>query len=104
MTTEQAPTGGDRTARKRLIFALCAVVAAGVAVVFATIGDGVNIPEATGTRRILIDYAHTAVWVFLAAAFGVGALTGRWGQVAQWLAGGAAACYLTFLVAVFVAR
>lgn len=88
MTSEPVPTRGDGTARKRLIFGLCAAVAAAVAIVFATIGDGVDVPEASGTR-ILVDYAHIAVWVLLAAAFGVGAWHGRWGRVAEWFAGAA---------------
>ncbi|MDQ7992828.1 MAG: hypothetical protein AAGC63_06610 [Propionicimonas sp.] len=92
----------DPVRRSRLLFGAGAVIATVVAVVFATVGDGVIVPEATGVRGFVIDYAHTAVWVLLAVALGTAASRGRWTPWAGRLAVAALVLYLGFLAAVFL--
>lgn len=92
---------GAADPRRRRLFAAGAVVAAVVAVVFATVGDGVDV-EADGLRGLLVDHAHTAVWVLLAAALGIAAVAGRWHRVAGWCATAALVLYVAFLAALFV--
>jgi len=90
--------------RRRLWFGLGAVLAAAVALVFATIGDGVTVPGATGVRALLVDYGHTVVWVLLAIALGIAAAHGRWSAWAGRIATAALVLYLAFLAAVFLAQ
>lgn len=87
--------------RRRLGWGAAAAGAAGVAVVFATVGDGVGVPGATGLRRLLVEHGHTAVWLLLAAAFGVAAVRDGWRWPARPLALAAGAASLMFLAAVF---
>ena len=77
------------------------VAALVVAVVFLTVGDGVT-SEATGLRRVVVDYGHAATWLMLATALGLTA----WGKArksvvnaAWWLA---LVFYVSFLAAVFI--
>lgn len=88
--------------RTRLRFAVATVAAAVVATVFATVGDGVDVPQASGLRRVLIDVGHVAVWVLLSVALLLAAIAGRWTRASQMLAVTAGVLYLAFLVAVFV--
>ena len=83
-------------------YALAAVGAGAVAVVFATIGDGVDVPGATGLRRLVIEGGHQLVWALLAAAFVIAAARGRWSPIAQAMAVAAGVVYAVFLFAVFV--
>ncbi|HYP73616.1 MAG TPA: hypothetical protein VEP72_05955 [Microbacterium sp.] len=89
-------------APRRRWFTLAAVVAAVVAVVFSTVGDGVEVPDATGVRRVIVDLGHQAVWALLAGAFAAAAARGRWGRPSQVLAVAAGILYLVFLSAVFL--
>ena len=89
-------------APRRRWFTLAAVVAAVVAVVFSTVGDGVEVPDATGARRVIVDLGHQGVWVLLAGALAAAATRGRWGRPSQVLAVGAGILYLVFLSAVFL--
>ncbi|MEO3786817.1 hypothetical protein ABGB12_26115 [Actinocorallia sp. B10E7] len=57
-----------------------AVAAAGVTVVFATVGDGVD-AEARGVRGAVLEHGHTAVWVLLTAALTITAV----GRGPRWL-------------------
>ena len=90
--------------RRRLWFTMAAIAAAAVATVFATIGDGVDVPDADGPRAVVIDAGHTTVWVLLAAAFALAAVRGRWGRVSNGVALTGGAVYVAFLLAVFVWR
>ncbi|WP_312676592.1 hypothetical protein [Microbacterium sp.] len=87
---------------RRRWYALGAIAAAVVAIVFATIGDGVEVADATGLRRLVVDVGHQLVWALLAGAFAVAAARGRWGRIAQTLAVAAGILYLLFLFAVFL--
>ena len=87
---------------RRFGWGAAAAAAAGVAVVFATVGDGVEVPGATGPRQLLVEHGHTAVWLLLAAAFGVATVHDGWTRPANALAVAAGAGYLTFLAAVFL--
>lgn len=79
-----------------------AVVAAGVTVVFATIGDGVD-SKGSGAVRWITEYGHTATWALLTAALSLVAV----GRGPKWLVDGlfwaALGCYAAFLGAVFIA-
>ncbi len=88
--------------RNRLWYALGAVAAATVAGLFATVGDGVSVPEASGWRALLVDHGHTVTWVLLAVALAAAAVSAGWNRFAGAVAIAAAACYLAFLLAVFV--
>jgi hypothetical protein len=87
---------------KRPLFALAALGAAAVTAVFATVGDGVEVPDASGLRALVVDAGHTAVWALLALAFAIAAVRGRWTRVSNGIAIAAGILYLVFLVAVFV--
>jgi hypothetical protein len=73
-----------------------------VAVVFATIGDGVALQE-TGWRGLVADHGHTAVWALLAAACGIAAGQRRWSRAAGAVAAVALVLYLLFLAVVLTA-
>ena len=94
-------TTGTRV-RRRLWYILAAVAASIVAIVFATVGDGVEVADADGPRRVIVDLGHQLVWALLAGAFAVAAVRNRWGRVSQTLAVAAGILYLLFLFAVFL--
>lgn len=73
-----------------------------VTILFATVGDGVAVPQAQGLRRIIVDHAHTLTWLLLTVAFGLAAVRGSWSRHSQWLALAAGGCYLVYLANVFV--
>jgi hypothetical protein len=73
-----------------------------VAVVLATIGDGVDTGDATGVRRLLLDHGHTLTWLLLALALGNAAVRDAWGPTSKVLAVGAAVSYVLFLAAVLL--
>lgn len=94
---------GERPARpRRAWFAAAAAASALIATVFATVGDGVEVPTASGVRAVVIDAGHTLVWLLLALAFLSAAVRGRWGRLSQVLALAAGGLYLLFLSAVFL--
>lgn len=95
----EAASPGTLGARRRGWYAAAALAAAAVAVVFATVGDGVDV-AADGWAALLIDHGHTAVWVVLAAALGTAAVAGRWQRASGTLAGTALVIYGLFLIAV----
>lgn len=88
--------------RARVWFGAGTAVAATVAVVFATVGDGVPPSDGDGWRATVVDHGHTAVWVLLAAALAVATARGRWTRISSALAWGALACYAAFLAVTFV--
>ncbi len=88
--------------RRRLWYLVAALGASAVAILFATVGDGVDVPDATGLRRVVLDTGHQLVWVLLGGAFAVAAARGRWSGVSQALALGGGVVYVVFLVAVFL--
>lgn len=92
-------TGAPSPPRQRRMSAAAAGVAAIIAIVFATIGDGVE-AQAQGWAGAIAAYGHTAVWALLAAAFGVAAALGRWQRLSGGLALAALALYLTFVAVV----
>lgn len=88
--------------KRRWLYAAAAAAAGAVVVLFSTVGDGVEVPGATGAVRLIIDAGHQTVWGLLALAFAAAAIRGRWGRVAQVLAVSAGVAYLAFLAAVFL--
>jgi hypothetical protein len=97
-------TAPEPTGHHRVWFTLAAAVALVVTVIFGTVGDGVDVPEATGLRAFVIDGGHTAVWALLTAAFAIAAVRRRWNPVSNGLAVAAGVIYAVFLIAVFVWR
>jgi hypothetical protein len=97
-----APERAGRTAPRRRWFALAAAGAAAVTIVFATVGDGVEVADATGLRAFVVDAGHIAVWALLTVAFAVAAVRGRWTRVANGIALAGGAVYVAFLAAVFL--
>lgn len=95
-------TTEDRAGRTRLLFGAGAAAALVVALVFATVGDGVGRGEADGVRGLVVEHGHTLVWVLLTAALAIAALQRRWGRLSQVLAVGAGGAYAAFLGAVFL--
>jgi hypothetical protein len=91
-------------ASRRGWLAAGAATAAAVTVVFATVGDGVEVPEATGLRAVVVDVGHTAVWALLTVAFAIAAVRGKWSPLSNRIAVAAGAVYAAFLVAVFLWR
>jgi hypothetical protein len=94
----------EPSGRQRVVFSLAAAIALVVTVVFATVGDGVDVPDAVGLRAVVVDGGHTAVWALLTVAFAIAAVRGRWGRVSNGVAVAAGILYAVFLIAVFVWR
>lgn len=88
--------------RSRFRFAAAAVGALAVTVVFGTIGDGVEVSDADGLRKVIVDFGHLLVWVLLTIAFTIAAVRGRWSTPSQVAAITAGALYALFLFAVFL--
>lgn len=101
-TSADTATEPRRGTRKRVLFGLATVAATTVAVIFATIGDGVEVPSAHGLRHLIVEHGHTVVWVLLAAAFAIATLRGRWTRPANGVAIAAGVTYAVFLLAVFL--
>lgn len=97
-------TGGRRpvAAGKRWGYALATAGALAVTIVFATVGDGVEVAGTTGLRRVVIDVGHTAVWALLTAAFGTAGVRSGWNRFSNGLALAAGATYGVFLLAVLI--
>lgn len=94
--------GASVPGRQRALYAGAAAIAGVVTIVFATIGDGVEVPEASGLRAFIVDVGHVLVWALLTVAFAAAAVVGRWGRLSQIVAVGALAVYALFLVAVLL--
>jgi hypothetical protein len=73
-----------------------------VVAVFATVGDGLPASGDGGLRGVLVDHAHLATWVLLAAAFAVAAARGRWTSASTAFAAAGGVLYAAFLLAVVV--
>jgi hypothetical protein len=99
-----SPTTGPPTRRPRVLYSLASAAALVVTVVFSTVGDGVDVPDAAGLRRVIVDGGHIGVWALLTVAFAIAAVRGRWGRVSNGIALAAGALYAVFLIAVFVWR
>ena len=97
MTGERRPAAAGR----RRGYALAAAGALAVTIVFATVGDGVEV-AATGPRRVVVDLGHTAVWALLTAAFGTAAVRSGWSRFSNGLALAAGATYGVFLLSVLI--
>lgn len=96
-------TAGTSAPRGRRRWYLAAALgASAVAILFATVGDGVEVPDATGFRRVVLDVGHQLVWALLGGAFAVAAARGRWSGVSQALAVAGGVTYAFFLFAVFL--
>ena len=93
---------GRVAAGRRRGYALAAAGALAVTLVFATVGDGVEVAAATGPRRVVVDLGHTAVWALLTAAFGTAAVRSGWNRLSNGLALAAGATYGVFLLAVLI--
>lgn len=96
----------QQASRARVLFGAAAAVALVVAVVFASVGDGVEVEvaEATGLRAVVIEGGHTLVWVLLAIAFAIATVRAKWSRLSNVLAIAAGITYAAFLIAVFVWR
>lgn len=88
--------------RVRRWYGIAAAGTLAVTILFATIGDGVEVPEATGLRHIIVAFGHTLVWALLTLAFSIATIRGRWSKPSQILAITAAISYGLFLFAVFI--
>ena len=97
MTTSTPP--GARTRRWYGIAAAGTLI---VTMIFATVGDGVEVSEATGLRHTVIAFGHTLVWALLTVAFVIAAVRGQWSKPSQIVAVAAAISYGLFLFAVFI--
>ncbi|WP_425837577.1 hypothetical protein [Microbacterium sp. PA5] len=104
MSAADGPRPPRGAGSRRPWFLAATAAATAVTVVFATVGDGVEVPGATGLRALVVDVGHTAVWALLAGAFAIAAARGRWTPPSNRLALAAAVVYAVFLVAVFVWR
>jgi hypothetical protein len=82
-------------------FAAAAALAAVVTLVFATVGDGVDV-GAEGVPGLVLDHAHTAVWALLTVALAVAALTGRWQRASSAVATVALVVYVLFLASLLL--
>jgi hypothetical protein len=110
VASRQAPRPARHTARvketapsrARVGFALGALVALLIAVVFLTLGDGSD-ASADGWRGPILEYGHALVWLLLAAGLGVAALRQQWNRASSALCGTAGIGYLIFLGALFTA-
>jgi hypothetical protein len=90
--------------RARALFGAAATIALVVTVVFATVGDGVEVAAATGLRAVVVEGGHTLVWALLAIAFAIATVRARWSRLSKGLAIAAGITYAVFLIAVFVWR
>lgn len=86
--------------RTRVGFALAAVAATMIAVVFLVLGDGVD-STAAGWRGPVLEFGHAAVWFVLAAGLAVAAVRQRWTRASSVLCGVAGVGYLAFLTTLF---
>ena len=93
---------GESSTRTRALFVGAALISLVVTVVFATVGDGVAVAEATGLRAVVVEAGHTLVWALLAAAFAIAAARARWSRLSNAIAITAGVVYLLFLIAVFL--
>lgn len=93
---------GTRTSRIR--YGLCTAGALTIAVVFSTIGDGVDVPEATGLRALAVNLGHSVVWMLLTVAFAIATALARWSRVSNVIGIAAGVTYVVFLAAVFIGR
>ena len=69
---------------------------------FATVGDGVEVQEATGLHHLTVVFGHTLVWRLLTIAFIIATIRGRWSKPSQVFAVAAGIGYGLFLFAVFL--
>lgn len=86
--------------RTRVGFALAALAASMIAVVFLVLGDGVD-SSADGWRGPVLEYGHAAVWLLLAAGLAVAAARQRWSRASSVLCAMAGVGYLAFLTTLF---
>lgn len=99
---EGPPTPANTTSRSRLLFAFAAGAALVVSVIFATVGDGVDVPDATGLRAAVVECGHILVWMLLTLAFTIAAVRGRWTRLAGLVALVAGLSYAVFLISVLL--
>jgi len=97
MTTSSPPD-----ARVRWWHGIAAAVALAITIVFTTVGDAVEMAEATGLRYVIVTFDHTLVWALLAVAFIIATIRGRWSKLSQIFAVTAGVSYDTFFIAVFL--
>lgn len=88
--------------RTRVGFALAAVAASMIAVVFLVLGDGTD-SSADGWRGPVLEFGHAAVWLLLAAGLAVAAVRQHWSRASTLLCGVAGLGYLAFLTTLFTA-
>ena len=96
--TASTPTGS----RIRRLYGIAAAGALAVTIIFATVGDGVDVPEATGLRSVVIGFGHTLVWALLTVALLIAAIRRQWSIPSQIVAVAAAMSYGLFLFDVFL--
>jgi len=91
---------GTAPGRARVGFAVAALAALLIALVFVTLGDGVD-ATAEGWRGAVLDYGHALVWILLATGLAVAAIRRRWNPASGALCAAAGIGYLIFLAALF---
>jgi hypothetical protein len=101
MTSEHDQSeAAKRASRRRTAAGIGSALAAVVAVVFATVGDGVG-PKGEGWRLWVIEYGHTLTWILLSLSLALVA----WGRVSARIANGigvaALVSYIAFLATLF---
>lgn len=69
--------------RFRRRYGIAAACTLTVTILFVTIGDGVDVPEATGLRHLVITFGHTLVLGLLTVAFLIAAIRQRWNRTSQ---------------------
>ena len=69
--------------RSRRRYGIAAACTLTVTILFVTIGDGVDVPEATGLRHLVIACGHTLAWGFLTVASLIAAIRQRWNRTSQ---------------------
>ena len=83
-------------------WALGAAVAAVLAVMFATLGDGVHV-AVHGWQRFIRETGHWLTWALLALGLGLAAVLSDWTPLSRGLCVSAGIVYLAFLLVVLSA-
>lgn len=87
----------------RLWWMIAGLVAAVLAVVFATVGDGVHV-AVEGWQRPIREVGHWLAWGLLALGLGLAAIKAEWTPLSQALCLAGGLVYLAFVCVVVSAK